>query len=61
MSKGLGRTEIECDRLRKTSLSPKGLLDSEMFHVRSASRLSYSDFGVNRARTESMRRRETDV
>jgi hypothetical protein len=47
--------------VRKTSLSPKGLLDSEVFHVRSASRLSYSDCGANRARIENIRRRETGV
>lgn len=31
--------------------------DAKVIHVRSASRLGYSDFGVNRARIEDIRRR----
>jgi uncharacterized protein (DUF1499 family) len=31
--------------------------DSKIIHVRSASRLGYKDFGVNRARIEDVRRR----
>jgi uncharacterized protein (DUF1499 family) len=32
-------------------------LDAKIIHVRAASRLGYSDFGVNRARIEDIRRK----